>query len=482
MFSIDPPGCKDIDDALHCRRLPDGHIEVGVHIADVAYFVSPGSALDEEAASRATSTYLVERRLDMLPGLLTETLCSVRANEDKFVFSVVWRLTNDAEVVSTDFHRSIVYSRAALTYGQAQDMLDDPAMSGPVPEGVRLLNHVARILRRRRVEAGALTLASPEVRFAMDQEKNPTGVEMYALKETNALVEEFMLFANCAVAEKILHHFPNLAVLRRHPEPTQHNFDSLVSAAAAEGVKLETETSLQLAQSLDRAVKAGNPYFNKLLRILATRCMTQAEYFCSGELHADQFKHYGLAAPIYTHFTSPIRRYADVMVHRLLAAALGLAPLPAEYRDKAFMHDQCSHMNQRHLMAQLAGRASVELYTKIFFKSREVEEDAHVMRVQPTGCVVLVPRFGVETAISLRPKVGMRTAISFSLSHTHAHTYSPDHVPGAAECPAHPHTGHAVGVRCRDQHASALPAPGASAARVAPRARAHHGGGQARLP
>jgi len=399
--SIDPPGCKDIDDALHARALGDGLFEVGVHIADVAYFVPPGTPLDEEARDRCTSTYLVERRLDMLPGLLTETLCSVRGGEDKFVFSVVWVVDADARVRDVRFHRSVVHSRAALSYGQAQAILDDPESRGELADGIRILNQLAKVLRRRRIEAGALTLASPEVRFRMDEQHNPTDVEMYQLKETNALVEEFMLFANCTVAARILEAFPMLAILRRHPEPAPRAFDGLLSAAAAAGASLDVSSSKALADSLDAAKREGDPYFNKLLRILATRCMTQAEYFCSGEMAQEQFGHYGLAAPLYTHFTSPIRRYADVMVHRLLAAAIGIAPLPAEYEDRAYMHETCQRMNRRHLMAQLAGRASVELHTRIFFRARPVEEDAHVMQTTPQGIVVIVPRFGIESDIPL---------------------------------------------------------------------------------
>ena len=149
--SIDPPGCKDIDDALHCRVLPNGNLECGVHIADVTYFVRQGTPIDDEAANRGTTTYIVQKRLDMLPGLLTETLCSVRSNVDRFVFSVIWELTPQAEIVSQRFHKSIVHSRAALTYGQAQAMLDDPRMSGPIPESVRNLHKIAKQLRAKRV-------------------------------------------------------------------------------------------------------------------------------------------------------------------------------------------------------------------------------------------------------------------------------------------------------------------------------------------
>ena len=149
--SIDPPGCKDIDDALHCRVLPNGNFECGVHIADVTYFVRQGTPIDDEAANRGTTTYIVQKRLDMLPGLLTETLCSVRAKVDRFVFSVIWELTPQAEVVSQRFHKSIVQSRAALTYAEAQAYLDDERVTGAVPDAVRSLNMIAKQLRARRI-------------------------------------------------------------------------------------------------------------------------------------------------------------------------------------------------------------------------------------------------------------------------------------------------------------------------------------------
>jgi exosome complex exonuclease DIS3/RRP44 len=258
--SIDPPGCKDIDDALHWRRLPNGNMEVGVHIADVTHFVKSGSAIDVEAASRSTSTYLVGRRLDMFPGLLTTDLCSLRGNIDRYAFSTIWELTPDVEIVREDFFKSVIHSRAALTYGQAQDMIDDADGSQgvgipEVAEGVRQLNNVAKVLRGRRLAAGALTLASPEVRFTLDKEsQDPTDVETYVLKQANALVEEFMLFANITVAKRTLRFYPRCSVLRRHPPPDPSNFEELLSAATAAGHTLAVDSSKELADTLDAAV------------------------------------------------------------------------------------------------------------------------------------------------------------------------------------------------------------------------------------
>ena len=170
-------------------------------------------------------------------------------------------------------------------------------------------------------------------------------MQAYALKEANALVEEFMLLANITVAKKVLRHFPSLAVLRRHQPPSREQFAPLLSAARAVGIHIDISTSKALADSLDAAV-GPDPFFNKLLRILSTRCMMPAQYFCSGELPKDQWHHYGLAAPVYTHFTSPIRRYPDVLVHRLLAAAIGESSLPAVNADRRRIQEVCSHMNR----------------------------------------------------------------------------------------------------------------------------------------
>jgi exosome complex exonuclease DIS3/RRP44 len=416
--SVDPPGCKDIDDALHARPLPNGNIEVGVHIADVTHFVKHGTAIDIEAAMRANTTYLVERRLDMLPGLLTESLCSLKQGVDRFAFSVLWqfRRVPDApnpdtwEVVpgTIEFFKSIIHSRAAMTYANAQAFLDDPSQSGEVADGIRVLASIARSLKRRRKEAGALSLASTEVRFMLDSETHePLDVSAYEMKETNSMVEEFMLLANCEVAKKTVESFPRYACLRRHPAPPKHQFASLLAAAEAVGVSLKVDSGKEVADSLDAAVVAGNPYFNKLLRILATRCMMQAAYFSSGEYTPEDFFHYGLAAETYTHFTSPIRRYADVVVHRLLSASLGLEPLPSQYEDKTSMKALCDNMNKRHLMSQLAGRASVALHTNIFFKDKIVIEPALVMRVKDNGCAIVIPRLGLEAALVLNKEESM---------------------------------------------------------------------------
>nr|XP_016439123.1 PREDICTED: exosome complex exonuclease RRP44 homolog A-like [Nicotiana tabacum] len=405
--SVDPPGCRDIDDALHCMPLPNGNFEVGVHIADVTNFVHPGTPLDDEASQRGTSVYLVERRIDMLPKPLTEDICSLRADVERLAFSVylfLYEMTPDAEIISTRYTKSVIKSCAALSYVEAQARMDDSRLVDPITSDLRNLNGLAKIMRQRRIDRGALTLASAEVKFQIDTETHdPLDIGMYQIREANQMVEEFMLAANVAVAEKILKHFPLCSLLRRHPSPTKEMLEPLLRTAEAVGLSLDVTSSKALADSLDRAV-GDDPYFNKLIRILTTRCMTQAVYFCSGDLSPPEYLHYGLASQLYTHFTSPIRRYADVIVHRLLAASLGIYKLPGVFQDRPKLTSISDNLNYRHRNAQMASRASVELHTLIFFRKRPTDAEARIVKIRSNGFIVFVPKYGIEGPVYLTSK------------------------------------------------------------------------------
>uniref|UniRef100_A0A803KXH7 Uncharacterized protein n=1 Tax=Chenopodium quinoa TaxID=63459 RepID=A0A803KXH7_CHEQI len=391
VFSVDPPGCRDIDDALHCTLLPNGKFAVGVHIADVTNFVHPGTPLDDEASQRGTSVYLVERRIDMLPKPLTEDICSLRSDVERLAFSVIWEMTPQADIISSRFTKSIIKSCAAMSYVEAQARMDDSRLVDPLTTDLRNMNSLAKIMRQRRIDRGALTLASAEVKFQIDTETHdPLDIGMYQIREANQMVEEFMLAANVSVAEKVLKHFPFCSLLRRHPTPTKEMLEPLLRTAAAVGLDLDVSSSKALADSLDRAV-GNDPYFNKLIRILATRCMSQAVYFCSGDLSPPEYLHYGLAAPLYTHFTSPIRRYADVVVHRLLAASIGISKLPEIFQDRPQLTSIADNLNYRHRNAQMAGRASVELHTLIYFRKRPTDTEARIVKIRSNGFIVFVP-------------------------------------------------------------------------------------------
>ncbi|XP_010339981.1 exosome complex exonuclease RRP44 isoform X3 [Saimiri boliviensis] len=402
--SVDPPGCTDIDDALHCRELENGNLEVGVHIADVSHFIRPGNALDQESARRGTTVYLCEKRIDMVPELLSSNLCSLKCDVDRLAFSCIWEMNHSAEILKTKFTKSVINSKASLTYAEAQLRIDSANMRDNITTSLRGLNKLAKILKKKRIEKGALTLSSPEVRFHMDSETHdPIDLQTKELRETNSMVEEFMLLANISVAKKIYEEFSEHALLRKHPAPPPSNYEILVKAARSRNLEIKTDTAKSLAESLDRAESPTFPYLNTLLRILATRCMMQAVYFCSGM--DNDFHHYGLASPIYTHFTSPIRRYADVIVHRLLAVAIGADCTYPELTDKHKLADICKNLNYRHKMAQYAQRASVAFHTQLFFKSKGiVSEEAYILFVRKNAIVVLIPKYGLEGTVFFEEK------------------------------------------------------------------------------
>ncbi|PNF38325.1 Exosome complex exonuclease RRP44 [Cryptotermes secundus] len=415
--SVDPPGCTDIDDALHCKELENGNYDVGVHIADVSHFIRPGTAIDKEAALRATTVYLVDKRIDMVPELLSSNLCSLRGNEERFAFSCIWELTSEAEIVSTRFCKSIIRSRQAMTYEEAQIKIDDLTQNDTLSKSLRGLNSLAKILKKRRIENGALVLASPEIRFQVDSEtQDPIEVEAKKLRETNSMVEEFMLLANIYVAIKILEDFPECAMLRRHPKLPVSNFEPFIKAGRNLGFEINSESGKALALSLDNAVRPDNAYFNTMLRILATRCMMQAVYFASGMVQRDEFFHYGLAAPVYTHFTSPIRRYADVIVHRLLAVSIGADVTYPDLLDKRKSHSLCHNLNYRNRMAQYAGRASVALHTHLFFRGKVQDEQGYVLCVRKNALQILIPKYGLEGTLYVSPHKGAKQNVTFVYS------------------------------------------------------------------
>ncbi|MDI1490634.1 MAG: exosome catalytic subunit dis3 [Ramalina farinacea] len=402
--SIDPVGCQDIDDALHARKLPNGNYEVGVHIADVSNFVKPGNAMDAEASQRGTTVYLVDKRIDMLPMLLGTDLCSLKPYVERFAFSTIWEVTPEAKIVSSTFTKSVIKSREAFSYEQAQLRIDDRSQKDDLTNGMRVLLALSKKLKAARMDAGALNLASPEVRVQTDSEtSDPVDVKTKELLDTNSLVEEFMLLANISVATKIHQAFPQTALLRRHASPPSTNFEQLSNQLTVKrNLRLSTSSSKALADSLDKCIDPNEPFFNTLIRILATRCMMSAEYFCSGTQSYDDFRHYGLASEIYTHFTSPIRRYADLEAHRQLAAAIGYEELDASLLSKQKLEEVCKNINVRHRNAQMAGRASIEYYVGQALKGQVIVEPGFVMRVFENGFVVFVPRFGIEGLIRLR--------------------------------------------------------------------------------
>ena len=397
--SVDPQGCTDIDDALHCVPIPGTHcVEIGVHIADVSHFIRPKSLLDAEAARRGTTVYLADKRIDMVPDLLSSNLCSLMEGEERLAFSVIWKIDPEtAEIVDTTFTKSVIRSQAALSYEMAQSWIDDVARSDPVTQGLRQLNAIAKKLKRKRIEKGALILASPEIRFLVDSETHdPINLVSKQELDTNSMVEEFMLLANVSTAMQTYSYFPKCAILRRHPAPPEHNFKPLLRATESRGLSIDISSAKSLSESLQSCAIPDNPYSNTLLKILTTRCMQQAKYFCSGTMSKEEFYHFGLANDIYTHFTSPIRRYPDILVHRLLAASIGVDPPDSSLSDEKTAFERCYNCNIRHSNAQRVGRASVELNTVILLKGVTSQEEAYVTQVKQNAIRVIVPKYGYE--------------------------------------------------------------------------------------
>ncbi|CAI7992116.1 DIS3-like exonuclease 1 [Geodia barretti] len=463
VFSIDPQGCEDVDDTLSVRHLKKGVTELGVHIADVSHFVRPGSLTDAEAQRRSTSVYLADRRHDMLPPVLSAHLCSLLSGVDRYAVSVVWKMDQNYDVKSVWFGRTLIRSRYKLSYEVAQQLCDGAAASdirGDIPEllnldlsqqelekrleelrgAVKTLSEIAHCLKQRRGEDGAVYLDSFEVKVVMGEEKGTANIEDLVPKQhldVHDTIAECMIFANHWVAKKIHSSLPTSSLLRRHPPPSQTRFTHLRTCAGVRGFQILTGSNKELAESLDNAVDPHDPEVNKIFRILATQAMSQAEYFSTGSVSSyhstgssvhstgssfhstgspDQFSHYGLALDYYTHFTSPIRRYADVIVHRQLLAVVEEEKRGEREREKlpgnVQLAEYCQHMNSTHRAAQLAQMASTEMFQALYFSNHEREDErcvcvGVVYAILTKGVRVQIPRYGVKGVVYLEDKAGL---------------------------------------------------------------------------
>nr|XP_019966186.1 PREDICTED: DIS3-like exonuclease 1 [Paralichthys olivaceus] len=437
VFSIDPKGCEDVDDTLSVRSFADGKLlELGVHIADVTHFVPEGSLTDLEARTRATTYYLADRRYDMLPAVLSADLCSLLGGVDRYAMSVLWEL--DAQTLAVNqvwFGRTIIRSSYQLHYELAQALLNGERAE--VPELVQLgseekdaklseltqaletLTHVARHLRAQRDRGGALELEGLEVRAQLDEDRNITALVPRQPLEVHETVAECMIYANHWVARKIQETFPHQALLRYHPPPRQEFFSQLVESAKAGGFTIDTRTNKALADSLDRAVDPQDPLVNRLLRMMTTQAMSEALYFSTGAKSVDEFYHYGLALDRYTHFTSPIRRYADVVVHRLLSAAItaerGVGPGRALSSNKE-LEEMAQHINNKNRAAKRAQKLSTELFQCLYFRDRDPQTDqrcvadAVIYSIRDNGVLVFVSEYGVKGPVYMKNREGQVVA------------------------------------------------------------------------
>jgi VacB/RNase II family 3'-5' exoribonuclease len=350
IFSVDPQGCQDIDDAMHAKVLDNGDIEVGVHIADVTHFVKLFSALDKEAAKRATTFYLVDRRFDMLPSLLSSNLCSLHGNVDRYAVSVIWTLSSDMETIkSTWYGRTVIHNIQAMTYEQAHNILHDkqpdepcknphPSLTAGAPVDRTLVKHLKKdltiltrlarkLLKRRESIGGAVDLSSAdrgsELKFALDSEGRPIKVASKKELEIHHTIAELMIMSNAFVAETIYNRFPDSSILRIHRTADVESFGELEKLVVASGVNFDGSSNRSLARTLEDVKANQIAVQDSLFQSLATRAMSEAQYVCTGSLEEGiGLSHYGLGIGMYCHFTSPIRRYADIAVHHLLLASL----------------------------------------------------------------------------------------------------------------------------------------------------------------
>ncbi len=366
-FTIDPADAKDFDDAISFQTLKNGNIEVGVHIADVSHYVKPGSALDKEAFERGTSVYLVDRVIPMLPERLSNGLCSLRPNEDKLCFSAVFELDNEANVIEQWFGRTIIHSDTRFSYEDAQEILE--SKSGKHSKELLKLNELAYKLRERKFKHGAISFESVEIKFRLDDQGKPLGVYVKERKDAHKLIEDFMLLANKKVAEFVAKKGKGKQkytfVYRSHDSPKEDALLNFSQFASKFGYKIDMSSGRETARSLNflMADVEGKKEQNVLTQ-LAIRSMAKAVYTTK------KHSHYGLAFDYYTHFTSPIRRYPDVMVHRLLELYLtdGKSVNEEEYEKMSI------HSSQMEKKAADAERASVKYKQAEYLQNNIGEE------------------------------------------------------------------------------------------------------------
>ncbi|KAM9640151.1 DIS3-like exonuclease 1 [Morphnus guianensis] len=436
IFSIDPQGCEDVDDALSVRTLPNGNLELGVHIADVTHFVAANSYTDVEARARATTYYLADRRYDMLPSVLSADICSLLSGVDRYAVSVLWELEKESyEMLRVCYNKTIIRSAYKLVYEAAQGLLDgDTSVVGDILElknldertrqkklaelvwAISKLTDIARHLRAKRDSCGALELEGVEIQVQLDDKHKIYGLIPKQPLEVQDTVAECMILANHWVAKKISENFPHQALLRQHPPPRQEFFTRLRECASAKGFSIDTRSNKTLAESLDKANDPLDPIVNKLLRSMATQAMSNALYFSTGSCPEEEFHHYGLALEKYTHFTSPIRRYADIVVHRLLTAAT-LNETKGDVKDYVFsnkdLQELCRHINNRKQAAHRAQKQSTKLFRCMYLKdtTTETEErciaDGVIYSIRTNGVLVFVPRYGIKGAAYMKNKEGL---------------------------------------------------------------------------
>ncbi|OBX26593.1 ribonuclease R/exosome complex exonuclease DIS3/RRP44 [Gelidibacter algens] len=409
-FTIDPKDAKDFDDALSFEVLDNGLYEIGIHIADVSHYLQEGTILDDEAYERATSVYLVDRVVPMLPEVLSNSACSLRPHEEKYTFSAVFQMNEKAEVKNEWFGRTVTYSDARFAYEEAQAIIETKANQIPedvsitgkpyvadqkVADAILKMDEMAKVMRSKRMRDGAISFDKVEVKFNLDEQANPIGVFFKTSQDANKLIEEFMLLANKKVAEFIGKKSPKKTfVYRVHDEPDATKLAALQSVVSKFGYKLNLKDRNSISSSLNGLLsEVQGKKEQNLVDTLTIRTMSKAEYT------THNIGHYGLAFDYYTHFTSPIRRYPDVMVHRLLQQYLDGDKSASE----AIYEEKCNHSSNMENLSTKAERDSIKYMQIKFMEDHKNEEFVGVISgVTDWGIYIEIVANKCEGMVSVR--------------------------------------------------------------------------------